>query len=143
MDRTAEADWQFRIARAISPLSTRAHNAYGEFLYSSERLEEARDEFERSVQVDPTLDAYDRLGDIYVTLQDRKKAETAFRGALTVNNFDSHAHFALGQLLEEDGRPGDALREIESGLQTDPNDSAAKMALVRLRGNSPDPAIPR
>ncbi len=143
MDRSAEADWQYRIATTISPLSTRAHNEYGEFLYNSERLDEARAEFEHSVAVDPTLDAYDRLGDIYLTMRDRRKAEQAYRGALGMNTFDSHAHFALGQLLEEDGRPGDALREIESGLQTDPNDAAAKMALVRLKGNSPDPAIPR
>jgi tetratricopeptide (TPR) repeat protein len=95
------------------------------------------------VAVDPTLDAYDRLGDIYLALLDRKKAEQAYRGALTQNNFDSHAHFALGQILEENGQPGDALREIESGLQTDPNDREARLALVRLRGSSPDPAIPR
>jgi Tfp pilus assembly protein PilF len=142
MDRAAEADWQYRIATAISPLSTRAHNTYGEFLFNSERLDDARIEFEHSVSVDPTLDAYDRLGDIYLTVPDRKKAEQAYRGALTMNIFDSHAHFALGQILEEDGHPGDALREIESGLQTDPNDAAAKLALVRLRGNSPAPAIP-
>jgi len=37
------------------PLSTRAHNAYGEFLFNSERMEDARIEYERSAAVDPTV----------------------------------------------------------------------------------------
>jgi Tfp pilus assembly protein PilF len=142
-DRTAEAEWQYRIATAISPLSTRAHNSYGAFLFDSERLEDARIEYERSVSVDSTTDAYDRLGDIYQILQDRARAEEAFRRALGLNIYDSHAHFGLGQVLMEAGKPGDALHEFETGLETDPADPDAKAAAIRLRGNAPPRAIPR
>jgi tetratricopeptide (TPR) repeat protein len=143
MDRTAEAEWQYRIATAIAPLSTRAHNAYGEFLFDSERLQDAQAEYERSVHVDPTGDAYDRLGDIYQLAQDRARAEQAFRHALSLNAFDSNAHFGLGLVLEEAGRPGDALHEIESGLELDPSDPQGKAAVIRLRGGAPPQAIPR
>jgi tetratricopeptide (TPR) repeat protein len=143
MDRPAEAEWQYRIATAISPLSTRAHNGYGGFLFDSERLEDAQTEYERSVAIDPTSEAYDRLGDIYQVQQDRARGEQAFRHALGLNPFDSHAHFGLGQALETAGRPGDALREFESGLETDPNNPVAKAAAIRLRGNAPPQAIPR
>jgi Tfp pilus assembly protein PilF len=143
MDRVAEAEWQYRIATAISPLSTRAHNTYGEFLFDSERLEDARIEYERSANVDPTGEAYDRLGDIYQAMEDRSRAEPAFRQALALNTYDSHAHFGLGQVLEAAGKAEDALHEFESGLRLDPSDPAAKAAAIRLRGNAPPQTIPR
>jgi tetratricopeptide (TPR) repeat protein len=143
MDRVAEAEWQYRIATAISPLSTRAHNAYGEFLFGSERLEDARIEFECSTGVDPTGEAYDRLGDIYQASEDRPRAEAAFRQALAMNTYDSHAHFGLGQVLEAAGKQEDALHEFESGLRLDPSDPTAKAAAVRLRGNAAPQGIPR
>src|ERR1700730_16798302 len=143
MDRVAEAEWQYRIATAISPLSTRAHNAYGEFLFGSERLVDARIEYERSTAVDPTGEAYDRLGDIYQASEDRPRAEAAFRQALAMNTYDSHAHFGLGQVLEAAGKQEDALHEFESGLRLDPSDLAAKAAAVRLRGNAAPQGIPR
>jgi protein O-mannosyl-transferase len=143
MDRVAEAEWQYRIATAISPLSTRAHNAYGEFLFDSERLQDARIEYERSAAVEPTGEAYDRLGDIYQASEDRPRAEAAFRQALALNTYDSHAHFGLGQVLEAAGKQEDALHEFESGLRLDPSDLAARAAAIRLRGNAAPQGIPR
>jgi tetratricopeptide (TPR) repeat protein len=143
MDRVAEAEWQYRIATAISPLSTRAHNAYGEFLFDSERLEDARIEYERSTAVEPTGEAYDRLGDIYQASEDRPRAEAAFRAALALNTYDSHAHFGLGQVLEAAGKQEEALHKFESGLRLDPSDPAAKAAAIRLRGNAAPQGIPR
>ncbi len=143
MGRTGEAEWQFRISTTLSPLSTRAHNAYGEFLFDSERLDDARIEFARSVAVDPTTDAYNRLGDIYQLSQDRLRAEQAFRRAIVLDPFNSHAHFGLGQLLEATGKPDDALHEFESGLETDPTDRMAQAAAQRLRGSAAPQPLPR
>jgi tetratricopeptide (TPR) repeat protein len=128
-----EAEWQFRVATAISPLSTRAHNEYGKFLFDANRQDDARAEFELSAQIDPTSEAYDRLGDIYLVWKDFPRAENAYRHDIALNPFDSHAHVGLGQVLEFLARPGDALHEYETGLQTDPTDRIAKAALVRLR----------
>src|SRR5579872_5340051 len=143
MGRVTEAEWQFRVATAISPLSTRAHNTYGEFLFDSERPEDARIEFERSVDADPTNRAYDRLGDIYLASQDPSRAEQAFRRAIALDPFDSHAHFGLGQLLEATGKPADALHEFETGMEMNPIDSMAKAAALRLRGSAPRQSTPR
>ena len=133
MGRAAEADWQFRIAAALSPLSTSAHNSYGKFLLAQGRLEDARAQYERSVDADFNADAYDQLGDIYLDWKDLPRAEKAFRHALTGNPFDSHAHFGLGRVLEFTSRPAEALREYESGLAMDPSDAVAKAAANRLR----------
>ena len=137
MGRAAEAESQFRIATALSPLSTRALNGYGKFLFEAGRMVNARTEYERSAAVDATSEAYDRLGDIYLGWQDSPRAEQAFRRAIGVDPFDGHAHIGLGEVLESAGRPGDALREYQAGLQLDPSDPIAKAALIRICGNSP------
>jgi protein O-mannosyl-transferase len=143
MGRNTEAEWQYRVATAISPLSTRMHNSYGKFLFEAGRLEDARTEYERSVAADPTTDAYDHLGSIYLTWQDMPRAEHAFRSALREEPFDSEAHFGLAKVLESTGHTADALLEYEKGLETDPSNPAAKAATARLRGNaSPKSAIP-
>ena len=142
-DRPAEAEWHYRIAQAISPLSIRAHNNYGEFLFESERLQDAQIQYERSVSIDPSEEAYDRLGDIFQALNERPHAESAYRSAMALNVYDPHAHFGLAQVLEATGKPDDALHEFESGLQLDPSDLAARAAAIRLRGNAPPQAIPR
>jgi len=134
MARAREAEWHFRIATALSPLSTRAHNEYGKFLYEAGRVEDARAEFERSTAADPTPEAADHLGDIYFAAHQRDQAERSYRVAIEINPFDSHAHFGLGQTLEESGKPGEALHEIESGLQMNPSDPLGNAMAVRLRG---------
>jgi tetratricopeptide (TPR) repeat protein len=136
MGRHAEAEWQFRIATTLSPLSTRAHNGYGKFLVHAGRTEDARNEYERSVAADSTADAYDQLGKIYLSWQDLPRAEQAFRRSLRVDNFDVVAHVGLGQVLESTGHPLEALHEFEKGLEMNPADPVAKAAVLRLRGNA-------
>jgi len=135
MGRDTEADWQFRVATALSPLSTRAHNGYGKFLVHSDRLEDARTIYERSVAADSTTDAYNQLGEIYLRWKDTPRAEKAFRNALRMDSFNSAAHLGLGQVLESVGRPAEALQEYEKGLEMDPSDAVGKAAAARLRGN--------
>ena len=145
MGRSEEAEWQFRIATTITPLSTRAHNSYGAFLFDAGRLEDARREYERSSEVDPNPDAYDKLGDIHVARQDLPRAESAFQHAIQMNPFDSHAHFGLGEIFEASGKSSQALSEFERGLETDPSDTQAKAAALRLRSSisSAPPSDPR
>ncbi len=137
LGRVGEAEWQFRIATTLSPLSTRALNSYGKFLFDAGRLEDARGEYERSAAVDASSEAFDRLGDIYLGWKDTPRAEQAFRRAIGVDPFDGHAHIGLGEILEFTGHPGDALREYEAGLQMDPSDPIAKAGLIRIRGQAP------
>jgi len=136
MGRPAEADWEFRVATTLSPLSTQAHNEYGKFLLVGARVPEARAEYERSAAADFSSDAYDQLGDIYRDAQDFPLAERTYRRALAANPFDSRAHFGLGTLLETTGRSIEALREFQSGLAVDPSDAVAKAAVARLQSGS-------
>jgi Tfp pilus assembly protein PilF len=136
MGHAEDAETQFRMATELSPLSTKALNSYGKFLFDAGRQVDARIQYERSAAVDATSEAYDRLGDIYLSSQDSLRAEQAFRRAIGVDPFDGHAHIGLGEVLESAGRTGDALREYQAGLQMDPSDPKAKAALIRICGNA-------
>ncbi len=91
---------------------------------------------------DANVEAYDQLGDIYLSWQDFPRAEKAFRSALAGSQFDTHAHFGLGRVLEFTSRPADALREYESGLAMDPTDATAKASAIRLRAAASPPTSP-
>ena len=136
MKRSAEADWEFRVATTLTPLSTSAHNNYGKFLLAQGRSEEARAEYERSAVADFNAEASDQLGDIYLSWRDFPRAEKAYRRSLADNQFDTRAHFGLGRVLEFTGHPAEALREYESGLVMDPSDAEAKAARIRLVGSA-------
>ena len=136
MERTAQADCEFRTAIGISPLSTIAHNTYGNFLLTEDRKTEALAEFQRSAEADSNVEANDHLGDLYSEARDLARAEESFRRAIADNPFDTHAHFGLGAILEVTGRRAESLREYDSGLAMDPLDTAAKAAVVRLHGSA-------
>ena len=137
LNYASEAESHYQRAISISPLSVAAHSRYAQFLLDAGRLDEARNQFETSVGADPTPDAYISLGDIYTKWQDWKRAESAYENAIALSPRESRAHIGLGKLYEADGRPGDALREIESGLAIDPSNTDAQDAAVRLRGKAP------
>ncbi len=143
LGRNAEADWQYRIATTLSPLSTTAHNSYGKFLLASGRSDDARNEYERSAAADANTEAFVHLGDIYLSWQDFPRAERAFRSAIAMDPFVGDAHIGLGQVLESTGHPADALREFQKGLEMDPSNPVAKTAAARLRSHSsPKPIAP-
>jgi len=94
--------------------------------------------------VDPTTDAYNRLGDIYQLSQDRLRGRNKRSGGplLWIPSIAMHT-LDWDKLLEATGKPDDALHEFESGLETDPTDRMAQAAAQRLRGNAPPQPLPR
>ncbi|HVA95345.1 MAG TPA: tetratricopeptide repeat protein [Candidatus Dormibacteraeota bacterium] len=136
LNRNAEAEWQFRIATTLSPLSISAHNDYGKFLLAAGRSEDAREEYERSASADANTEAFDRLGNIYLAWRDFSRAEHAFRSAIAMDRFESDAHIGLGEALESTNHPAQALHEYDLGLEMDPANPLAKAAAARLRANS-------
>jgi tetratricopeptide (TPR) repeat protein len=136
MGRRAEAELQLRAAVALSPLSVEARNALGKLYFDAARLGEAEEQFQRSVEGTPNWMAYAGLGDVYLRRGERGRAEQAFRAALALNPFDSHARFCLGELYEAGGRTAEAIREYQAGLATDPANTEARAALERLRSRS-------
>jgi len=143
MGLRSEAELQLRAAVALSPLDTRARNELGKLDFDCGRLAEAEEQFRRSVESEPNTTAYDALGDIYTRWGDRGRAEAGFQSALALSPFDSHAHFGLGALYLGAGQDTKALSEYESGIQTDPANSDALLALQQLKARASQPPLGR
>jgi tetratricopeptide (TPR) repeat protein len=137
MGRREDAELQLRAAVALSPLNVEARNGLGKLYFEAGRLGEAAEQFQRSVESAPNWMAYAGLGDVYLRRGERRPAEQAFREALALNPFDSHARFSLGELYAARGRTAEAIREYQAGLETDPANAEARAALEKLRSGSP------
>jgi len=133
LGRTADAEGEYRTAVRLAPLSIQARNDLGELLFNEGRLVEAAQEFQQSVEIDHSGVALDRLGDINLQWGNEKQAEWAYAQAASLNPFDSHAHFRLGELYKTRGHVSDAIREYEAGLQTDPFNADGLAALHLLK----------
>jgi tetratricopeptide (TPR) repeat protein len=131
-----KAEGQLRTAVALAPLYLQARNELAKFYFDAGRLEEAEQQLRSSVSSGGTVPAWNLLGEIYNRWNRRQDAEHAFRQALSLDTFDSRAHFGLGAVLEADGRTNEALKEYTAGLQTDPRNPVALESVKRLRSEN-------
>ncbi|HVA00210.1 MAG TPA: tetratricopeptide repeat protein [Terriglobia bacterium] len=138
LEKYEAAEWQLRAAVALSPLIPSCHNKLGKLYLEEERLSEAEREFSRSVAADPNFEGYDGLGDVYLKEAKSAQAEQSFASAVVLNPFDAHAHFGLAGIAASSGRRAVALMEYAKGLETDPNNPEAKIAVQKLRLHAPN-----
>jgi tetratricopeptide (TPR) repeat protein len=127
-----EAETQLITAEKLSPLNVRARNALSEFYFDRRQLPEAEAEARRSVEIDPTPEAYWDLGLPEWLQGDRSGAEQAFLAAAALSPSDSRAHFMLGLLYMDSSRNADAIREYRVVLQLDPANADALANLKKL-----------
>ena len=131
------AETQLRIAIALSPLNYRAREQMGELCLEHGRLTEAEQQFRASIQAEPNTPALDALGEMALRRADTSAATSNFGAALSLDRFDSKAHFALGRIDAAAGRTSDALHEYQTGLLSDPTDLEAQSEVRRLRQQEP------
>jgi tetratricopeptide (TPR) repeat protein len=128
-----KAEAQLRAAVALAPLYVQARNELAKFYFDAGRFAEAETQYRSSVSSGGTVQAWNSLGEIYSRWSRWQDAEHAFRQALGLDAFDSHAHFGLGAVLEGEGQPNEALKEYGAGLQTDPRNPAGLESVERLQ----------
>lgn len=126
------AEDEFRRAVEIYPLSTQARNAFGKFYFDAGKLPDAEVQYRASVESVPTQEAWDGLGDIYLREGIPGKAEEAWREALRISTYDTHAHASLGNVYFASGRNTEAEKEYRIVLEFDPRNADALGALRKL-----------
>jgi Tfp pilus assembly protein PilF len=136
MGKAPEAEIQLKAAVALAPLSVQARNELGTLYLTSGRWGEAEAQFQESLASIANPTAYDAIGDIKARLGRRDLAEQAYRQAIVMDDFDSHAHFGLAGILEATGRQAEAVKHYQAGLRVDPLNPDAQAALKRLTSNS-------
>lgn len=135
MHLAAAAELQLRAATALAPLNVRAHNELGKLYLRTGRERLAEQQFRESTESDPNVTALDNLGQIYQQREERARAEKEYRRALSINPYDSVAHFGLGAIDVTMGRDLEAEREFKKGLETDPRNAQALTALRKLQSH--------
>lgn len=122
----------------ISPLSVEARNRLGEIYMSEGRVSRAEEQFSISLRCLPNVAAYDALAEIYSRRGSYAEAEDALRRALSMDPYYSHSHFQLGGIYARNGRDGEAAKEYEEGLKTEPNNQAIASALQDVKSRLPN-----
>ena len=64
------------------------------------------------------------------------EAARDFGAALSLEEFDSYAHFGLGDIYKATGRKAEALSQYQAGLVKDPTNARALAAVQELRRQS-------
>jgi Flp pilus assembly protein TadD len=136
MGMPGPAEFQLRMALALSPIDYLALNELGRLLLEEGRVSEAEDQFRASVHNEPNVLAYDFLGEIDIRRGAVEAAERDFRAALSLDESDSNAHFGLGFLYKAAGRNAEALSQYQAGLVKDPTNPQALAAVQELRQQS-------
>jgi Flp pilus assembly protein TadD len=127
------AELQFRAAVALSPIHIRARNKLGQLLVNTGRQSEAEEQFRASIRSRPNAIAYDFLGMLSKRQGDVGEAERDFLAALSLDESDSYAHFALGDMYAVAGRKAEALNQYQAGLVRDPTNPKVLAAVQELQ----------
>lgn len=115
-------------------------HAFANYLLGMAKLhrgeyDKAQDLFQRSLEAerDKNAPAYAGLGAVMLARNDLAGAEPLLRRALAIDPSRSFAHHMLARVLLAQGRPEDALRELEPVLESRPNDLDARLTFIRIR----------
>ena len=123
-----EWDWQggeteFKHAIELRPNSWQARGQYAVFLDAAGRYQEALDEERMALQVDPfSLVNNSMMGGILA--EHNNQLDQAIQQFLMVIRIDPHfgdAHAGLAEVYARQGRFEEAIREIQIGLEYDPD----------------------
>ena len=135
-EQTGKADYaekEYRTAINLSPLSQRAYQGFGEFYFDQGRVLEAERQFQESLRAAKTLSAYWGLGLVYWREGRYAEAEHAFQEAEALVPSSGRTHIMLGLLYTDTKRNREALRELRTGLKSEPTNPQALDALKRLQ----------
>ena len=117
------------------PDSAEARKLRGEVLMELGRLDDAEIELKKSIAIMPELrSAHMALANVYFRKKDLAQAESALRRVLNLREDDTEMHYALGVILDRQGRAIEAAGQFELGAQTDRNPVSAE----RMRSHAED-----
>jgi tetratricopeptide (TPR) repeat protein len=118
------AEHAFGEAAKLAPGDPEPHLRLGNFYESSNRLDQARDQYHQALsgsQGEARTQALRGLVNIAVASRQYSEAESKVRDYLAAAPADSQAHLLLGRLLAAQGKNDEALSELSrAGVQSDP-----------------------
>jgi tetratricopeptide (TPR) repeat protein len=124
---------QFAAAAKVDPKMPNVHFALGYVLWTQNRLEEAAKEFTAELANTPDHpQALTYLADVDIKLDDLTTAQPLLEGAIRSDPRIELAHLDLGIIYANRGRKIEALREMKTAEQQNPNDQNVHWRLARF-----------
>jgi protein O-mannosyl-transferase len=123
---------EFQKAVQVAPVNATARLYLAQELAERGRYPEAELQYRESIGLSPSLTAEGNLVGILLYSGRENEAASLLQQMAKEYPFDSLTHLRLAQLLEKRGKAGEAKREYQSALATDPGNAEAKEALRRL-----------
>jgi rhomboid protease GluP len=110
-----------------------AHNVLGEVYFEKAQFEDAAQQFEHSLRLDPK-DGYaqSRLGASYAHLERWRDAEPLLREALRRRPEDAETLYYLGAALRGMGRNDEAIEALRKSVRSNPGSANVQYALGSL-----------
>jgi tetratricopeptide (TPR) repeat protein len=124
---------QFAAAAKVDPKMPNVHFALGYVLWTQNRLEEAAKEFTAELANTPDHpQALTYLADVDIKLDDLTTAQPLLERAIRSDPRIELAHLDLGIIYANRGRKIEALREMKTAEQQNPNDQNVHWRLARF-----------
>jgi len=140
-NRCAEALPYLERAHALLPGDARAEESLARLLECLGRRPEALEWLQRAVVLDPRSRVYEWIGLLNGEMGQREESGRALKRAVAIDPGSVSAHDALALWYESTGQASAALAEYRNSLSLDADDTAAKIAVIRLQepaGNRPN-----
>ena len=123
--------WSYTLA--YNPTSWLAHNNLGNILLETDRVPEAIEQYEESLQFNTNgVEAHNNLGFALNQQGRTQEAIEQYELALKFNPHFAVAHTNLGNALAKTGRVQEAIEHYEQALLANPHDSDARANLAKL-----------
>jgi uncharacterized membrane protein YgcG/tetratricopeptide (TPR) repeat protein len=104
----------------LAPELAEAHQALGQAMHISLRLDDAATEYKRALELDPNSKARLSLADLYRASGKAQEALVLYRQQLEAQPTDKAARTGLILSLLDTGETEEAKRELDKALETDP-----------------------
>ena len=134
----------WRTTTARNPGSGPAQYNLGCVLLQRGRMDEAKFQFEKALQIQPDFaDAHNNLGNLLLERRQVDQAVAHFQKALAIRPRFADAHSNLGGALLQKGQTEGAIAQFQKALEIDPNDPLTRYNLgsALLKSGQVDEAI--
>jgi len=125
-----------------SPRSALAHQMMGRMHFKSGRVEEARREYVRSLDIEKGVSAHNDLALLYLETGDLRSAETEFKKVLEIDPTFANVHNNLALVYFNRGLFGEVRRELLKAIELEPQraDPLVNLGVLYLQLGVPDSA---
>ena len=127
----AAAEKQFQRALELNPNAAAGHQMYGRSLSFAGRFKDAERELEKARELDPLsvpVNAY--LGQVYLHARQYDRSEQQLQKTLRIDPNHVLTHHNLGELYIAQGRPAEAVKELERSVAGSAEPSSHYLAML-------------